>query len=70
MPDTPTFAERMVTKYETLLEANAGFQTATIEGVAVAFTKLREDYEYWKKQVAIEAGNRPMCMQLDLSGGV
>jgi hypothetical protein len=57
VPD-PTFAETMVSRFETLLAASAGLKTATVDGVAVSVDDLESKWTFWKKKVSEEAGER------------
>lgn len=51
-----TFAQRMVEKYERLLEENAGVESVDVDGVRVAFVELEKRYERWKRKRLIEQG--------------
>jgi hypothetical protein len=62
-----TFAEEMVTKYEGLLRENAGAKSVTVDGIAVSYADLEVKHQYWKKQVAVEKGERPPVATVDLS---
>lgn len=64
----PSFAETMQTKFETLLAANAGVASVTVDGTAVSYSDLEKQWQFWRNQVAREGGNRPRFKTLDLSG--
>lgn len=64
----PTFAEQMVTKYETLLLKAAGLSSVNVDGVNVSYRDLASDYEKWKRRVAQEQGARPRIASVDLGG--
>jgi hypothetical protein len=63
-----TFANKMVTKFECLLEDNVGVQSVTVDGVAVSYADLLVQYEYWKKRQAVARGTRPRVSSINLSG--
>jgi len=65
MPD-PTFAEQMLAKYQQLLLANAGLQSANVDGQTITLRDLEEKWEYWTKMVAIEQGRRPRISTIKL----
>lgn len=64
----PTFAETMVTKLETLLLANAGAESVSLDGQAVTFADLERKYDYWKSRVALEQGTKPRVASINLGG--
>jgi hypothetical protein len=69
MPEPePTFAERMVTKLETLLEQSAGLASVNVDGEAVTFADLEARYDYWKGRVALENGARRRSSSIYLGG--
>jgi len=47
-----TFAEKMVAKYEELLEANAGLASVNVDGQQVSYSDLEAKYGHWLKKVA------------------
>lgn len=61
-----SFAQRMVTKYETLLEANAGLASVSVDGQTVTYTKLQADYQYWLKRLAVSKGLAPVVSRVKL----
>jgi len=61
-----TFAEKMVSKYEALLEANAGVKQVTVDGQAVSYGDLEQRLEYWRRKVAVERGKRPRAAGIRL----
>lgn len=63
-----SFAENMLAKTKTLLEQNVGVEMVKVGDTTVSYTKLREDYQYWKSEVAREQGTRPRAARIDLSG--
>ena len=63
-----TFAETMVTKYETLLQTSAGPDTVSVDGQSVRYTDVEAKYRYWKREVAREKGQRPQAASINLSG--
>jgi len=54
-----TFAETMLSKYETLLETSAGLDTISVDGQSVRYTGVEAKYRYWKREVGREKGTRP-----------
>jgi len=56
----------MVTKYETLLEANAGMKTVSVDGQTITYEDLHRRWEFWKNWQAREKGTRPRAVTLDL----
>lgn len=64
----PSFAETMQTKFETLLAANVGVSSVTVDGTAVSYADLEKKWQFWRNQVLRESGNRPRFKTLDLSG--
>jgi hypothetical protein len=56
-----TFAETMLSKYETLLETSAGLDTVSVDGQSVRYTDVEAKYRYWKREVAREKGTRPQA---------
>jgi hypothetical protein len=63
-----TFAEQMVTKYETLLQTSAGLDTVSVDGQSVRYTDVEAKYRYWKREVARQAGQRPQAASINLGG--
>ncbi len=69
MPDpTPTFAETMVSKLETLLAENLGVQEITVDGVTTKYVDLLAQRDDWRRQVTQEQGKRSQILSVDLSG--
>lgn len=62
-----TFAEKMVAKYEELLEANAGLASVNVDGQQVSYSDLEAKYGHWLKKVAQQGRSR--VTHFDLSGG-
>jgi len=63
-----TFAENMVAKLEALLAENPGADRVVLpDGRQVSYRDLKREWEYWKRRVAKEQGNRPAISQIDLS---
>lgn len=65
---SPTFAESMVSKLQTVLLANAGASLVEVDGRKVQFADLKTEYLFWKRQVALEAGTAARYSVIDLSG--
>jgi len=63
-----TFAEQMVTKYETLLQTSAGLDTVSVDGQSVRYTDVDAKYRYWKREVAREKSQRPQAASINLGG--
>lgn len=61
-----TFAEDMVEKYQTLLLANAGVKSVTVDGQSMTMDDLERKLEYWSRKVAAANGTRPRVMQINL----
>lgn len=61
-----SFADEMVTKLETLLRENVGVASVTIDGRAVSYASLTEQYDYWKNRAARESGRRPLASKIKL----
>lgn len=61
-----TFAEEMVTKLETVLKANAGLKSVQVDGQAVSFDDITDQYDYWKRKVAKEKGRAPVISTIKL----
>ncbi len=47
-----TFAETMLSKYETLLQASAGLDTISVDGQSERYADVEAKYRYWKRDVA------------------
>lgn len=62
----PTFAEDHVERLETLLAANVGVRSVSVDGVSVSYDDLLKQYDYWKSRVARESGTRPRIAQINL----
>lgn len=62
-----THAEAMVAKYETLLLSAAGHKSISVGGESVSYDDLEAKYRYWKREVAREAGTKPVVSSFDLS---
>jgi len=54
MPESKTFAEQMVEKYEALLLKYAGFKSVSIDGQTTTIDELEAKYEHWKSVLARE----------------
>ena len=65
-----TFSEKMVEKIEELLKSAVGLSEVSFDGQTVKYVDLISQYEYWKRQVAIESGTRPIVSRITMSGGV
>lgn len=63
----PTFAETMLAKYETLLQANVGVKSVNIDGQSVAYADIEAAYMRWKRTVAREKGTRPSAAQIRMT---
>ena len=63
-----TFAETMLVKYETLLQASTGLDTISVDGQSVRYTDVEAKYRYWKRHVEREQGRRPQAADVDLGG--
>ena len=63
-----TFAETMLSKYETLLQTSAGLDTVSVDGQSVRYTDVEAKYRYWKRQVEREQGERPQAASINLGG--
>lgn len=61
-----THAERMVVKYEALLEANPGVQTVSVDGLSVSYADLEAKLAHWKRRVARHQGTRPVATTIRL----
>ena len=57
-----TFAETMLSKYETLLQTSAGLDTVSVDGQSVRYTDVEAKYRHWKREVAREKGTRPQSL--------
>lgn len=65
---TPTFAQTMLTKYESLLEANAGLKSVVVDGVQTTFEDLTTQWKFWKNEVAKADGNgKPRLSAVEMS---
>ncbi len=64
------FAQTMVTKLETLLAANVGVQSVTVDGRSVSYADLTKQYDYWKRKLARSNGSRPRVAQVYIRGDV
>lgn len=53
------FAISMVAKLETMLAANAGVKSVSVDGQSVTYGELLEQYEYWRRRVAREDHKAP-----------
>jgi len=49
-----TFAETMLSKYETLLQTATGLDSVTVDGQSVRYADVEAKYRYWKREVARE----------------
>ena len=56
-----TFADQMVTKYETLLLQAAGLRAVQVDGQSVSYGDLERRHRYWKRIQAREGGVRPQA---------
>ncbi len=54
-----TFADQMVTKYETLLLQAAGLRAVQVDGQSVSYGDLERRHRHWKRIQARERGVRP-----------
>ena len=63
-----TFAEDMVTSLETLLAANVGVTSVTVDGQSVTYADLLKQYNYWKSRVARASGDKPPLSTIILGG--
>jgi len=61
-----TFAEDQVERLETLLAANVGVSSVSVDGVSVSYDNLIKQYDYWKSRLAREDGTRPIVAQINL----
>jgi hypothetical protein len=61
-----TFAETMVSKYETLLAENAGLTEVDVDGQKVAYAVLEDKWQFWKGQVAKEKGRKATVSRIRL----
>ena len=53
-----TFAETMLSKYETLLQTSAGLDTVSVDGQSVRYVDVEAKYRYWKREVARQTATR------------
>jgi len=67
MPD-PTFAEQMVTKFETLLLASAGLQSVSVDGQTMTVSDLEAKWQFWSNKVAKESGTKPRLAVIKMGG--
>jgi hypothetical protein len=56
-----TFAETMLSKYETLLQTSAGLDTVSVDGQSVRYADVEAKYRYWKRE-------RPQAASINLGG--
>jgi hypothetical protein len=61
-----TFAEDQLERLETLLAANVGVSSVSVDGVSVSYDDLLKQYDYWRNRVAREEGTRPRIAQINL----
>lgn len=65
---TPTFNAQMVAKLQSLLLANVGAQSVSVDGQAVTYADLVVRLEQFETRLAAEEGRRPRVFQHDLGG--
>lgn len=63
-----SFASNQVATLEALIKQCAGLKSATVDGQAVTYENLLDQYNYWKSRAARENGTRPRVAQIDLGG--
>lgn len=63
-----TFAEQMVSKYQTILLNSAGLKMVSVDGQTISYADLEKSYQFWLKKVAQEAGTRGSVAAIDLTG--
>jgi len=63
-----SFSEEMVETLETRLRELVGVKETGTDQEKTVFQDLTKQYEYWKKQVAIENGTRPRIVAIDMGG--
>jgi hypothetical protein len=56
-----TFAETMLSKYETLLQTSAGLDSVMVDGQSARYADVEAKCRYWKREVACEKGRRPQA---------
>lgn len=64
----PTFNAKMVAKLQTLLLANVGAQSVSVDGQSVTYTDLVTQLERFETRLAAEEGRRPRVFQISLGG--
>jgi len=62
-----TFAETMLSKYETLLQTSAGLDTVSVDGQSVRYVDLEAKCRRLKREVAREKGQRPQAASINLA---
>ena len=67
MAEKNIFAEKMVKKYEQLLDENAGVKSVSVDGQSVTWDDLQRQYTFWKKELDKSEGKKPMIQQGNLS---
>lgn len=67
--DPKTYAETMVSKYETLLTRHAGQQSVSVDGQTLSLADLEAKYDFWLRRYQVLAGTRPRVASVNMSGG-
>lgn len=60
------FVLQMVEKYRELLLACAGLKSVTIDGQAVTYEQLEQQYAHWHKKLGRINGTRPRVASITL----
>jgi hypothetical protein len=61
-----TFAQQMLRKVKCVLDENVGVAEVQVNGTKVRYDDLLKQYEYWKREVALESGGRRRVRSINL----
>ena len=61
-------ASQQVARLEALIQQCTGLKSVSVDGQAVTYENLLDQYNYWKSRQARENGTRPRVAQIDLGG--
>jgi len=65
-----SFASDQVARLETLLAANVGVASVTVDGQTVSYDDLLKQYTFWQNRAAKASNSRPFASHIRLDNAI